>query len=242
MEEDAVPEENIAPGGFAYDAEHGLLYLLCGYFGEAVLLGYRFDAAERAFARVFRRVVLNDHEPAGLCLNPGAPGVTGSFQVQILLLDLWGRPITNLDQAREAARAHQGCGAVPMPRTARLGCLGVFSDGGQEWLNLDSEIERDFTCELAQLQSDDGTLLHYGYRLAAGTWEGGDFMTRPVYLDERRVVVGTPNGFLLLVDRVTRETTVAHDLKVTINGLVYCPHQGVLLAGCENGTLTTFAV
>jgi hypothetical protein len=84
----------------------------------------------------------------------------------------------------------------------------------------------------------DGELVHIGYGYG---WDGTS-CTKPVYIDDHRLVVGTQSGFLLLVDVAKRESTIVHDLNTTIHDLLFCPEQQLLLAGGENGTLTVFSV
>ena len=160
---------------------------------------------------------------------------------------MWGHSVAAFDQSVndrlvQKAVDQSKFGELPMPRRARLGRLELFSDGPDQWIELHSEIERDFTCAPYHGEQHGGTeAVHIGYRVSAGVWGAGTYMTTPVSLNERQVVVGTPNGFVQLVDVVRGEATVVSDTESPINSLVFCPAASVLLAGCENGTLTAWS-
>src|SRR5262249_49524975 len=144
-------------------------------------------------------------------------------------------------KVRKKAMAQQGKGEVPPPRTIPLGCLRVFSDGDERTIPVESEPARDFSVQPYHYAGEDGQTVHIGYRLSAGTWEGGDHMTRPVYLDERRLLFGTPNGFLQGVDLESGRATVVHDFNSVINGIHFHPEKRLLVVGCQDGTVTVFS-
>jgi hypothetical protein len=81
LTEPGVADEDLAPEGFAYQVDQGLLHLLYGRFNEAALVSYRFDALHQAFVPVSRRLVLEGHVPAGVSLNSFGSGLIGSFQI-----------------------------------------------------------------------------------------------------------------------------------------------------------------
>jgi hypothetical protein len=247
LTEPGVADEDLVPEGIAYDPDRAVLHLLYGRFNEAALVSYRFDALQPAFVPVSRRLVLDGHVPAGLSLNTFGSGLIGSFQIMDELIDLRGNIVPTFDEPTndrlvQAALDQSRPCELPMPRTANLGRLGLFSEGPDQWIELHSEIERDFTCAPYHgALPRSAQVVHIGYRLSAGVWGAGTYMTKPISRDDRHDVVGTPNGFVQVVDVVRGEATMEHDLKSPINSLVLSPEANVLLAGCEDGTLTIWS-
>jgi hypothetical protein len=239
-EDDCDPEEQVAPDGFAYDEQGHLLHVLWGVFNEAILQTYRLDLADSRFVRISRFSVLDRHEPTGLWLAPSG-GVVASFQIMDDLIDLRGERIADWTQSRGAMLALRGEVEPALPRTARLGCLGVFS--GQDWRFIDiiSETERDFLHSPQTTLDDDGHSVVVGFRLAAGTGDGAH-LTKPVIVDEGILVVGTPSGFLSCVDVVDGQSEVVHDFHSSIRGIRFHRDQRLLLVGCEDGTFVAGSV
>jgi hypothetical protein len=122
-----------------------------------------------------------------------------------------------------------------LPRTARLGCLGIFSGQDRRFIDIASETERDFVHGPQWTQDEHGQDVVVGFRLSAGTGNG-DPVTKPVSIDDRRVVVGTPSGFLLCVDAESGRSEVVHDFRSRIKGIRFHRDQRRLLVGCEDGT------
>lgn len=240
-EKDAGPEEQIAPNGFVYDASRNLLHMVCGVFNEALLVSYRFDASRLAFDRVSHRSVVEGHEPAGICLNPTGEGVTVSFQIMDDLIDLRGEPVDwQRDQKAMLAVAKER--GPSLPQKVRLGRLGIFSIGAEQWIDLYSELERDFAYDV-RYTNIRGKEVPFALRVTGGhTLNYGEYLTQPVYIDDRHVVVGTPSGFLQRVDTVSGQTEVVHDFHSAINSLKFSAEKNLLLAGCENGILTALSV
>jgi hypothetical protein len=249
---DASPEEQLAPDGFTYDVGAGSAYLLCGVFNEAFLMRYRLEAppgalgSERCrFVLEARERVLQGHDPAGLCVNPAGDGVTASFQVMDEFIDLRGQEVTDWTRARERMLGLREELEPAAPRSARLGCLCIFSEPDRRRrIDLHSEVDRDFSWSPQQTVDAAGNLVTVGYRLAAGrigTGVGG-FMTRPVYLDDRRVALGTPSGRLLCCNIASGKPELMHDFQSPINGLQLCRRARLLLVGCEDGGLNVLSV
>jgi hypothetical protein len=214
-------------------------------FNEAFLMRYRLDAPPRAFGDERCRFVLEardgvlqGHEPAGLCLNPARDGVTASFQVMDELIDLRGQEVSDWTRERGRMLGLREEREPSVPRSARLGCLCIFSEPDRRrWINLHSEVERDFSWSPYQAVDGTGSVVTVGYRLSAGRMGAGGFMTKPVYLDDRRVAVGTPSGLLLCCNTASGHSEMLYDFKSPINGLQFCRRDRLLLVGCEDGGL-----
>jgi hypothetical protein len=234
-EDDCDPEEQVAPDGFVYDDRDQLLHVLWGVFNEAILQTYRLDLADSRFLRVSRSSVLERHEPVGLCLIPSGEGVAATFQVMDDLIDLRGERIADWTQSRDDMLARRGEGEPELPRTARLGCLGLFSGQDRRFLDIISETERDFMHSPQWTPDEDGRMVVVGFRLGARTGDGAH-LTKPVFVDDGRVVVGTPSGFLLCVDVENRRSEVIHDFGSPIRGIRFHRDQRLLLVGCADGT------
>ncbi len=246
VEEDAVPEERLAPNGFVYDPAGGRTYLLCRAFGEAILLRCRLDLPARAFVREAREAFSERQDCVGLCLTPGG-GLTALLQVADEWVDLAGRPVSGGESTRAVLLAQPRL-SYP-PRTTRLGSLVLFPSelrGAQRRIDFDSDFARDFDSEPYSIEDGTGQAVHVGYRLTSGdvrlTLAHGDFLTKPVYIDDHRCVFGTPSGLLLCVDTAAGHSEVVHDCHARINTLQFQPQQRLLFVGCEDGTLTVLSV
>jgi hypothetical protein len=242
---DEDPDENVAPNGYVYDDRAGRLWVLSGQFNEAFLQCYQLDGQQATLTRLWRRSILEGHEPAGLCLHPGGGAITASLQIFDDLIDLWGKPVPDWVQAhQEMLRLRLALDAVPPPpQSARLGCLLVVAEEMEKRLDVYSAFDRDFIHgPQTAWDSRSGQSVNVGYRLGAGvTGRGNNFMTQPIYLDARCLVVGTPSGLLLRVDADSGQSEVVHDFQSPICCLQFWPRFRQLLAGCENGTLTVLA-
>jgi hypothetical protein len=251
-DEGADPEEQVAPDGFVYDSQRQHVYLLCSRFNEALLMRYRLDvspeqSADRLphFVLEARSSVLEGHDPAGLCLNPGGDGVTASFQVMDELIDLESREVGDWTREQEQMLRLAANQEPTVPQTARLGCLCIFKQPElQRRIDLYSEVERDFSWAPQQTQDVTGNLVTVGYRLSgARSAMGHDgFTTRPVYLDEARVAVGTPSGLLLSCDTASAQSERVQDFGSPINSLAIHPHNRLLLVSCADGALSLLSV
>ena len=240
VEEDAAPEEQLAPNGLAYDPVDGMAHLLCRAYGEAILLRCRLDLSARAFVREARRAFPEFQDRVGLCLTPG-----GGLTLYSRWRTRWwiwraGRSPWN-EETRRALLARPRAASSP-PQTAPLGFLGLFADDPNaepRRVDFASDFARDFSSEPYFTDDDAGRPVQVGYRYSAGdvrlTLAHGDFLTKPIYIDDRRVVLGTPSGFLLCVDTATGRSEVVHDFHARINSLQFHPAKRLLLAGCEDG-------
>jgi hypothetical protein len=112
----------------------------------------------------------------------------------------------------------------------------------QRRIDLHSEVARDFSWSPQQAMDAAGNVVTVGYRLSAGRIGAGGFVTKPVYLDDRRVAVGTPSGLLLCCDTADGQSELMHDFKSPINGLQFCQRDRLLLVGCEDGGLHVLSV
>ena len=247
VEEGAVPEEYITPNGFVYDPAERTAHLLCGAYAEAILLRCRLDLSARAFVRESRHAFPEFQDRVGLCLTPGG-GLTLSFQMADALVDREGKPIIWSEETRRELLARPRSESPPPPRTAPLGFLSLLpEDASAEPRRADfsSDFARDFSSEPLNVTDDAGQSAHVGYRYTSGdvrlTLAHGDFLTKPVYIDDHRVVLGTPSGFLLRMDTANGQSEAVHDFHSRINTLQFHPETRLLLVGCENGTLTAFA-
>ena len=244
VEEDAVPEEYLVPNGLAFDPAEGIAHLLCGAHAEAILLRCRLDLPARAFIRESRRAFPEFQDRVGLCLTPGG-GLTLSFQMADALVDLEGRPITGSEDTRRELLARPRQESPAPPRTAPLGFLSLLPEDTSaepRRVDFDSDFARDFSSEPFNVTDDAGQPVHVGYRYSAGdvrlTLAHGDFLTKPVYIDDHRVALGTPSGILLCIDTATGQSEAVHDLHSRINALQFHPDKRLLLAGGEDGTVT----
>jgi hypothetical protein len=130
-----------------------------------------------------------------------------------------------------------------VPKAARLGCLCLCADpASQRRIDLHSEMERDFLWGPHHILDDTGKMVHAGYRLSAGLMVAGEYMTRPVCLDDEHVLVGTPSGILLHVDTSSGRSEQAHDFHSPIHGIEWGSEVKMLLVGCEDGTLSLLSV
>jgi hypothetical protein len=239
-DDDCDPEEQVAPDGYVFDDRDQLLHVLWGVFNEAILQTYRLDLADSRFVRVSRFSVLDRHEPTGLSLDPSG-SVAASLQIMDDLIDLRGERVADWTQSRGAMLALRGEGEPELPRTARLGCLGLFSGQDRRFLDLISETERDFIHSPQWTPDEDGRMVVVGFRLAAGTGDGAH-LTKPVFVDDERLVVGTPSGLLLCLDAGSGRSEVVHDFCSPIRGIRFHRDQRLLLVGCADGTFVVGSV
>ncbi|MFO0941179.1 MAG: hypothetical protein U0930_10460 [Pirellulales bacterium] len=65
LEEDAVEEECLSPGGFDFDPARRHLFMLNGFYDEAALSCYELSRDFKSFRRLYRREVC-DYCPRGL--------------------------------------------------------------------------------------------------------------------------------------------------------------------------------
>jgi len=173
IEDDVFGEESMAQHAFTWDGRKKLLYAMTGFYDAGVAYCFRLDGRRKQFERKWRRNVIEmrpkEHIdlPAarGVCLNPGGTGFTGIFDLEDLNLDLVGGPLGGPKAAVKAAKELRKAGRVAKLTTARLGWLGIFNESTDEWIQIESEIERDFDggpCEW----KDRGKPIKIGYQLA----------------------------------------------------------------------------
>jgi hypothetical protein len=246
----ASPEEKLAPDGFGYDPGTRSVYVLCGEFNRAFLMRYRLEVRQPScgdqncrFVPDSRHTLLEGHEPAGLALIPGRDGITASFQIMDELIDLCGQEVTDWTVELGRMLSLQREIGPSVPRSTRLGCLCLFSEPDrQQRIDLYSEVARDFTWSPQEAMDEAGDLVTFGYRVAAGGIGMGRFMTKPVYLDDRHVAVGTPSGLLLCCNTAGGQSELMHDFKSPINDLQFFERDRLLLIGCEDGGLNMLSV
>jgi hypothetical protein len=56
------------------------------------------------------------------------------------------------------------------------------------------------------------------------------------------VVIGTPSGLQQIVDVLTGEASIEHDMGVPITCIQFCSQDNCLLVGCEDGSLTVLGI
>jgi hypothetical protein len=206
--EKASGGEQISPNAVAYDSTTGILYVLWREFVSSFLQTYRLHPEEGTFEPLQRRAILEGLEGNSLCLRPDGKEVT-----------VWA---TVMDEVIDC-RTKQG---LRMPDTVRFGRLGIFSQDGERFLDVNLEVElyrvepqippptpgqepkSTDTPEprLMWPKSDFFFGVHYSYGpdMELGVRYGvKQYASEPFYLDQHTVVINTPSGELIGVDTIT---------------------------------------
>jgi hypothetical protein len=186
--------EQICYNAVAYDPSTSTLYVLWRQWVSTFLQTYRLHPEKGSFERLQRRVLIEALEGLvgnSMCLRPDDKEVA-----------VWA---TTMDEVIDC-RTKQG---LKMPESARLGRLGVFSEAGDRFFNVQSKIELhpwvrcDFMIGTAyryEIRGDDDTDgdTEIGIRFGVDDYAG-----KPFYLDAHTVVITTPGGAFLGVDTVS---------------------------------------
>lgn len=205
-------EKEIAENGVAYDPSRGLVHVLWRYFNAGVVQSYRFEPDRTRFVSASRGPTVEGHdaglEANGLCVRPDGSEVAAWFAIS----DAVVKPRTT--------------GPLGL-RMARLGRLGLFSGDGARFLDVESEMDRDLLVSPDPVRDGSGEVV--GERVGVDFYEA-----RPLYLDDGRVLLNTPSGFLLGVDTQGGRTEVLHDFRSPVVCLELHREARLLLVGCED--------
>jgi hypothetical protein len=208
----------VTPNGVVYDQTTGALHVLWRYFDSSYLQSYSLDMGKSAFCRVNRRMVVKGFEGNGLCMSPNGE-LTGWFTVMDDFLDLDKYEGTNL------------------PQRFLLGRLGILATHGDRFIDVYSDINRDFVYGAQRSVDETGSVYEPGFRLGVHYSN-----PKPFYLDHRTVALNTPGGFILAVDTVTGQSRVLHDFGEGICDLAFHRDKGLLAVAAESGQLTLLSV
>ena len=211
---DAVDGETLCRHGFAFDAERRMLSVLCCYYDEAALYRYRLDKPCRKFTLKSRRPVGSGRPrgagdllgAAGICLRPKSGDVVAVYSLDSILLGPEDRP-------PQAAAAEA---AAPLPVSARLCWLAVFSDRADTWIEVLSQVDDDF--------------------IEVRTSDLPDWEPVPVAVDEHRFAFSTPTGKILLTDVETGDTVRLGELQQTVKSLAWDAAAAALQADLADGS------
>jgi hypothetical protein len=158
------------------------------------------------------------YDADGLCLRPDGSGVAAWFPIFDALIDV--------DKAA----------SQEPPRIARLGRLGVFSGDEQRFIDVETEAARDLLINRQVTVGPDGSEVFQGYRIGVDFYEA-----QPFFLDEHRVLLNSPSGFVFCIDTESGQTEVRHDLGSPIRALDFHRETQRLLAGCEDNSVRLLA-
>jgi hypothetical protein len=211
-----VTEENLAPNGVAYEPRQGLIYVLWRYFNAAAFQTYRFEPERSRIVCVGRAPTITGagYDAEGLCVKPDGSSVAACFGFDDALIDLRG------EQSEEP------------PRMARIGFLVLYSRNERRFIDIESEMSRDFLFSRHVTHDPDGREVFFGYRYGVGFSQA-----KPCYLDDRNVLLSSPSGLMLGVDTEVGRTEVLHDCGCGILTLDLHRENRLLLVGCSDNSL-----
>src|SRR5262249_16762293 len=168
----------VANNGGAYDPQRGLRHVLWGFYNAGAHQSDRSEPPKKRFSGAYRAHAFEGQdaccEANGLCVRPGGLGIAAWFAVT------------------DAVVAPGGAGE---PRMSRLGRLALYSGHEVRFIEVKTEMARDLLVSPAQLHDSEGGEIPLGDRVGVDFYEA-----RPIYLDDSRILLNTPGGFLLGVD------------------------------------------
>jgi hypothetical protein len=214
------PEEQLTENGVAYLPGSGLLHVLWGYAFGSALQTYRFEPDSRRFVGVGRSPEF-DQEPYALGVDPDGSEVA----------------VLHSDECHGQSLDLSGSGGFLLPRWSWLGPMHLLSGGDSRRFDILSDTERDFACSKRFARDPEGREVFTGFSIGVDG-PGLDYRPRLFYLDDRRILLNSPRGFLLGIDTERGCTEVLQDLISPIRGLVFHPGHRRILAGCDDRTLT----
>jgi hypothetical protein len=205
-------EEEIANNGVAYDLQRGLVHVLWRYYNAGTIQSYRWEPEKSRFSGAYRAHMFEGqdacYEANGLCVRPGGLGIAAWFAVT------------------DAVVAPGGAGE---PRMSRLGRLALYSGHEVRFIEVKTEMARDLLVSPAQLHDSEGGEIPLGDRVGVDFYEA-----RPIYLDDSRILLNTPGGFLLGVDTEGGRSEVLRDFRSPILSLELHREKRLLLVCCED--------
>lgn len=218
------PEEQLTENALAYQAGPGLLYVLWGYAFGSALQTYRFESGPRRFVSVDRSPEF-DQEPYALAVNPDHSGAA------VLLSDECHGRRLELPPGEPYL----------LPGRSRLGPLYLLSGSETRQFDVVSETERDFACSKRFTLDDERREVFRGFDIRVDG-RSLNYQPRMLFLDERRLLLNSPRGLLLGIDIESGRTDVLHDLLSPVRGLAFHPGRRIVLAGCDDRTLTLLTI
>ncbi len=215
LEEDAVEEECLSPGGFDFDAARRRLYMLNGYFDEAALSCYELRPDFKSFRRLYRREVcgycprgLSDQLAArGICLMPESGHVAAVFVLEHVSVPL------------DAQQEFQGL--------ARLCWVAEFSEQQDLWIEIVRKFDNDFLGDIEPMSVGPHRLVQFA--------SADDWYPQPVALDDHRIAFATKTGKILATNLNSGFTESAYDCKCEVNALEFNPTDRQLTMATTHG-------
>ncbi|MDX1929146.1 MAG: WD40 repeat domain-containing protein [Pirellulaceae bacterium] len=201
LEEDAVEEECLSPGGFDYDPVRRHLYMLNGYYDEAALSCYELASDFKGFRRLYRREVCG-HCPRGLgdllaaggiCVLPESDHIAAIFTLENVWVPL------------VAGQQFMG--------PARLCWVAKLSEHEDTWIEVLRPFDLDFVGDLEPMLGG----LHSGVQFASAE----DWHPQPVAIDKRRIAFATKTGKLLVTNLDSGDTDCVHECGCEVRALSF---------------------
>jgi hypothetical protein len=214
-DESECPEEGLTTNGVAFIPVTGRLHVLWGYAFGSALQTYQVAEDRSRFVSLSRSTPF-DKEPAALCAKPDGSEIAA-------LLSDYGTKLPLPKQAHV------------LPRRTRLGALVLTSPNGSRFVDVESDTERDFACWKELAQRSDGLVQVTGYSIFV---EPVNYEPCLFYLDERTVAISSPKGYLLVVDTLSGRSELVHDFLSTVKSMVLHAEKRLLLAGCDDQSLS----
>ncbi|MBM4075794.1 MAG: WD40 repeat domain-containing protein, partial [Planctomycetes bacterium] len=221
-DEDAVGEETLARGAFAFDHERRLLFMLCGYYDQAAFYCYKVSANYRTWTRKNRREVCDYCprgqsdlvSPAGICVLPESGNVAAIFLLEQIII-----PIAE-DQEP--------------PRQGRLCWVAEFSNRADVWVEIVQPFSDDFIGNNTVIKMADRTFIEQG---SAEFWQ-----PTPVAIDSGRVAFVTHSGKVLLTEITTGSTSCLQQLHAKHASLSFDSSTNELVAILDDDQTTRIPV
>jgi hypothetical protein len=203
----------------AYDSATGRLYALAGEFESSSLHTYLLRPDRGTVEELEKRPLeLKGFLGNSLCLRPDGKEVA-----------VWFTTMQNVVRRR----TKKSC--MYSGETGLLGRLGLFSEDGDRYLDVESRFERygwrtrDFKISSVFGYGPDGaaavTQIGIGYSVDE------HYASKPFYLDDHTVVTNTPGGDLIGVDTVSGKSKELADANSPIADLSVHTKKRLLLVG-----------
>lgn len=216
LEEDALEEECLSPGGFDFDPLRRHLFMLNGYYDEAALSCYELTPDYKKFRRLYRREVCG-HCPrgmgdllaaGGICRLPDSDHIVAIFTLENVWVPLG------------AGQVFQG--------PARLCWVAEFAENRDTWIEVVRPFDGDFMGDLDPILGGQ----NWGVQFASAE----DWTPQPVAIDNRRIAFATKTGKILVTNLENSYTTCVAEFNCDISALSFRTDEQQLLVETTHGT------
>lgn len=141
------------------------------------------------------------------------------------------------DECEDRKLDVSGAESYLLPRRSRLGPLHLLSGTETRQFDVLSDTERDFACSKRFTIDAERREVFTGFAIRVDG-PSLEYQPRMFFLDDRRIFLNSPRGLLLGIDTESGRTDVLQDLLSPIRGLAFHPGKRMVLAGCDDRTLT----